>query len=299
MKIVLGPSAKDLGEKIANIVKVESLPVAFKNFPDGESYIRIEGSMRGEEVIIVQTTSPPQDQRLIQLALMADAAKRSGATNVKAVVPYLAYARQDRVFLAGEALSTEAVANMLKAAGVNSLLTFNVHQEKALSRFPFPAKTLSAIPVLAEYFKRRGLEGAFSLAPDDGALYMAEQAEHLLKGGYGFLQKHRDLYTGKVSRDLQTGQVNIEKKSLEVKGKTVVIFDDIISSGGTIVSAARILKKLEAGRIFASCVHPLLIGDAEKRIVDAGVEEIVGTDSVPSAFSKVSLAPLVAKELLG
>jgi ribose-phosphate pyrophosphokinase len=226
----------------------------------------------------------------MQLALMADAAKRSGAKNVKAIVPYLAYARQDKVFLAGEALSAEAVANMLKAAGVDSLLTFNVHQEKVLSRFPFPAKTLSAIPVLAEYFKRRGLEGAFSLAPDDGALYMARQAEQVLKGGYGFLQKLRDLYTG---------QVTIENKSLDVKGKTVVIFDDIISSGGTIVTAVRILKKLEAAKIFASCVHPLLIGDAEKHILGAGVEEIVGTDGVPSAVSKVSLAPLIAKELLG
>jgi ribose-phosphate pyrophosphokinase len=290
MKIVLGPSSKELGEKIADILKAEKLPVAFKSFPDGESYVRIEGSIQGDEAVIVQTTSPPQDQRLIQLALMADAAKRSGARNVKAIVPYLAYARQDKVFLAGEALSTEAVANMLKAAGVDSLLTFNVHQEKVLKRFPFPAKTLSAIPVLAEYFKRRGLKGAFSLAPDDGALYMAREADHVLRGGYGFLQKLRDLYTG---------QVSIEKKSLEVKRKTVVIFDDIISSGGTIVTAARILKKLKASRIFASCVHPLLIGNAEKHILDAGVEEIVGTDSVPSAVSKVSLAPLIAKELLG
>jgi ribose-phosphate pyrophosphokinase len=290
MKIVLGPSSKELGEKIANILRVETLPVAFKSFPDGESYIRIEGSMRRDQVIIVQTTSPPQDQRLVQLALMADAAKRSGATNVKAVVPYLAYARQDKVFLAGEALSIETVANMLKAAGVDSLLTFNVHQERVFSRFPFPAKTLSAIPMLADHFKQRGLEGAFSLAPDDGALYMAQQAEQVLKGGCGFLQKQRDLYTG---------QVSIEKKSLEAKGKTVVIFDDIISSGGTIVRATRILKKLKVARIFASCVHPLLIEDAEKHILDAGVEEIVGTDSVPSAVSKVSLAPLIAKELLG
>lgn len=179
---------------------------------------------------------------------------------------------------------------MLKATGVDSLLTVNVHQEKVLSRFPFPAKTLSAIPLLAEYFKRRGLGGAFSLAPDEGAVYIAKQAEEMLGGGYGFLEKRRDRYTG---------QVSVEKRSLEVSGKTVVIFDDIVSTGGTIVNAVRILKELGAGSIFASCVHPLLVGDAEKRILDAGVEEIVGTDSVPSHVSKVSLAPLIAKELLG
>ncbi len=289
MKIILGPSSKQLGERIADLSKADKVPVAFKNFPDGESYTRLEGRLEEDEAVIVQTTSPPQDSRLIQLALMADAAKRSGARNVKAVVPYMAYARQDKIFLPGEALSIETIANMLNVAGVDSLLTVNVHQEKVLNRFPFPAKTVSAIPLLAEYFKQRGLEGAFALAPDEGAVYIAEQAERVLKGGFGCLEKQRDRYTG---------QVSMEKRSLEVKGKTVVIFDDIISSGGTIVAAAKIVKDLGAERIYASCVHPLLIGDAERRILDAGVEEVVGTDSVPCHVSKVSLASLIAKELL-
>jgi len=290
MKIVLGPSSKQLGEKIADLLKAEEVPVAFKNFPDGESYIRLEGNVQEEEAVIVQTTSPPQDSRLIQLALMADAAKRNGARKIRAVVPYLAYARQDKIFLPGEAMSIEAIANMLRVAGVDNLLTVNVHQEKVLSKFPFPAETVSAIPLLAEYFKQRGLEGAFAVAPDEGATYIAEQAERVLKGGFGCLEKQRDRYTG---------QVSIEKRSLEAKGKTVIIFDDIISSGGTIVAAAKILKELGAEKIYSSCVHPLLIGDAEKRILDAGVEEIVGTDSVPCHVSKVSLAPLIAKKLLG
>ncbi|MGD0029320.1 MAG: ribose-phosphate diphosphokinase [Candidatus Bathyarchaeia archaeon] len=290
MKIVLGPSSKQLGEKIADLLRAEEVPVAFKNFPDGESYVRLEGNVQEEEAVIVQTTSPPQDSRLIQLALMADAAKRNGARKIRAVVPYLAYARQDKIFLPGEALSIEAIANMLRVAGVDNLLTVNVHQEKVLSKFPFPAETVSAIPLLAEYFKHRGFEGAFAVAPDEGATYIAEQAERVLKGGFGCLEKQRDRYTG---------QVSIEKRSLEAKGKTVIIFDDIISSGGTIVAAAKILKELGAEKIYSSCVHPLLIGDAEKRILDAGVEEIVGTDSVPCHVSKVSLAPLIAKKLLG
>lgn len=290
MKIVLGPSSKQLGEKIADLLKAEEVPVAFKNFPDGESYVRLEGNVQEEEAVIVQTTSPPQDSRLIQLALMADAAKRNGARKIRVVVPYLAYARQDKIFLPGEALSIEAIANMLRVAGVDNLLTVNVHQEKVLSKFPFPAETVSAIPLLAEYFKQRGLEGAFTVAPDEGATYIAEQAERVLQGGFGCLEKQRDRYTG---------QVSMEKRSLEAKGKTVIIFDDIISSGGTIVAAAKILKELGAEKIYSSCVHPLLIGDAEKRILDAGVEEIVGTDSVPCHVSKVSLAPLIAKKLLG
>jgi ribose-phosphate pyrophosphokinase len=288
MKVVLGASSKQLGERIAQLLNVPKVPVTFKSFPDGESYIKLEGDVQNEEAVIVQTTSPPQDSRLIQLALMADAAKRNGAKKVRAVVPYLAYARQDKIFLQGEALSIETIANMLKVAGVDSLITVNVHEEKALSKFPFPAKTVSAIPALAEYFKQQHIENAFALAPDKGARYIAQQAQQVLKGGCGYLEKQRDRYTG---------QISIETRLLDVKGKTVIIFDDIISTGGTIIAAAKILKEFGPGAVYAACVHALLIGDAEKRILDAGVKEIIGTDSVPSHVSEVSLAPLIAKQL--
>lgn len=288
MKIILGPASKQLGEKIAELLNVDAVSVAFKNFPDGESYIRLEGKIQNEEAIIVQTTSPPQDARLIQLALMADAAKRSGAKKVTAVVPYLAYARQDRAFLEGEAVSIQTIARMLASAGVDSLLTVNVHQEKILKEFPFPARTISAIPLLAEYFVQKGFAKAFALAPDKGAIHIAEEAKAVLKGECGYLEKHRDRYTG---------QVSVEKKTFDADRKTVIIFDDIISTGGTIIAATKILKEHGAKKVFAACVHPLLVGDAEKRIREAGVEEIIGTDSVPSHVSKVSLAALISKAL--
>lgn len=289
MKIVLGPASTQLGESIANLLSMEKVPVHFKAFPDGENYVRLEGSVQGEDAVIVQTTSPPQDSRLLQLALIADAAKRNGAGRVTAVVPYLSYARQDKVFLQGETVSIELVARMLKTAGVDRLITVNVHQEGILGRFPFPAKTVSAIPLLAEHFRKKGLEEAFALAPDEGAMHIVEEAKKVLGGECGYLDKRRDRYTGLIS---------VEKKSLDVKERPVVIFDDIISTGGTIVAAAKILKELGAGKVYAACAHALLIGDAEKRILEAGVEEVVGTDSVPSRVSKVSLAPLIAAELV-
>ena len=288
MKIILGPASKQLGEKVAAFLSIETVPVVSKTFPDGESYVRLEGEVQNEEVVIVQTTSPPQDSRLIQLALIADAAKINGAKKVMAVVPYLAYARQDKAFLRGEAISIQTIARMLKAAGVDSLITANVHQEKVLGKFPFPAKTFSAIPLLAEYFKQKGFGKAFALAPDKGAIYIAEEAKTVLGGECGYLEKHRDRYTG---------QVSVEKKIFDVKEKSVIIFDDIISTGSTIVAAAKILKELGAGKVYSACVHPVLIGDAEKRIREAGIEEIIGTDSVPSHVSKVSIAPLISKEL--
>jgi ribose-phosphate pyrophosphokinase len=288
MKIVLGPASKELGERIAELTGIETVPVAHKTFPDGENYVRLESSVQDDQVAIVQTTSPPQDSKFMQLAFIADAAKRSGAKRVIAVVPYLAYARQDKIFLQGENVSIETVGNMLAAAGVNELITVNVHQENALAKFPFPARSLSAISLIAEYFVKKGIKKAFALSPDKGAVHIAQQAQQVLGGEYGYLEKQRDRYTGQTS---QTG------KDLNVKGETVIIFDDIISTGGTIVGAAKILRELGAAHVFAACVHALLVGDAEKRILEAGVEEIVGTDSVPSSASKVSLAALISKEL--
>jgi ribose-phosphate pyrophosphokinase len=288
MKIILGPTSKELGEKIAELLNTETVTVAFKKFPDGESYIRLEGRIQDEEATIVQTTCPPQDTAIIQLMLIADAAKRNGAKKVTAVVPYLAYSRQDKAFLQGEPISIETIARALKVAGIDNLITVNVHQENVLAKFPFPAKNLSAIPLLAEYFKQKGFTKSFALAPDKGAIHIAEEARKFLGGEYGYLEKQRDRYTG---------QVSVEKKTFDIKGKRVIIFDDIISTGGTIVAAAKIVKELGVEKVYVACVHPLLVGDAEKRILESGVKEIVGTDSIPSHVSKVTLAPLIRNEL--
>ncbi|MEM3760842.1 MAG: ribose-phosphate diphosphokinase, partial [Candidatus Bathyarchaeia archaeon] len=126
------------------------------------------------------------------------------------------------------------------------------------------------------------------LAPDKGAMHIAEEAKTVLSGECGYLEKQRDRYTG---------QISVEKKTFDVRGKIAIIFDDIISTGGTIVAASKVLKELGAEKVYAACVHSLLIGDAEKRIFEAGVEEIVGTDTVPSHVSKVSIAPLISNEI--
>jgi ribose-phosphate pyrophosphokinase len=290
MKIIPGPASKKLGESIAEVLNVEAVPVFFKTFPDGESYIRFNiDSLQDEDVVIVQTTSPPQDQRLIQLLLMADNALEMKARSITAVVPYFAYSRQDKRFLAGETFSVKTIVKLLENCGINRIITVNAHNPKVLKTFNIPVDDLSAIPLLAEYFRAKGLvENPVSLSLGKKALSVATEADGVLKGGFDYVS---------TRRDVMTGNVMLEEKELQIKNLDVIIFDDVISSGGTMAKAVKLVKEQGAKKVYVACVHPLLVGNAEKRILENGAEEIIGTDSVPSSVSKVSIAPLISKAL--
>ena len=290
MKIIPGPASKQLGERIAELLNAKVVPVFFKTFPDGESYIRFNvESLQNEDVVIVQTTSPPQDQRLIQLLLMADNALDMKARKITAVVPYFAYARQDKRFLPSEAFSVKTIVKLFEDCGVKRIITVNAHNPAVLKTFNIPIEDLSAIPLLAEYFKTKGhVENPVSLSLGKKALSMAIEANNILKGGSDYISTKRDVITGNVT---------LEEKKLPVKNQDVIIFDDIISSGGTMAKAVKLVKEQGARKIYAACVHPLLMGDAQEKIMESGAKEIIGTDSVPSLVSKVSIAPLISEAL--
>lgn len=290
MKIIPGPASKQLGEKIAEVLNVDVVPVVFKTFPDGESYIRFDAeSLQDEDVTIVQTTSPPQDQKLIQLLLMADNALDMEARSIKTVVPYFAYSRQDRRFLPGETFSIKTIVKLLQGCGVDRIISVNAHNPEVLKSFKIPVDDLSAIPLLAEYLKAGGItKKPVSLSLGKKGSSVATEADSVLNGGFDYIS---------TKRDVKTGKVTLEEKKLQVEDHDVVIFDDIISSGGTMARAVNLVKEQGATRVYAACVHPLLIGDAEEKILENGAEDIIGTDTVSSPVSKVSTAPLIAKAL--
>jgi ribose-phosphate pyrophosphokinase len=291
MKIIPGPASKELGETIAELTRAEVVPVHFKTFPDGESYIRFEEeSLQNEDAVIVQTTSPPQDERLVQLLLMADNAQDMKAKSITAVVPYFAYSRQDKRFLPGEAFSVKTVVKMLEDCGVGRIITVNAHNPAVLKMLEIPIEDLSAISLLAEYFKEKGLvRNPLSLSLGKKGVSVAMEADGVLKSGYDYIS---------TKRDVRTGNVTLEDKKLPVKNRDVIVFDDIISSGGTMAKAVKAVKDQGATKVYAACVHPLLTGDSQKRILENGAEEIIGTDCVQSPVSKVSVAPLIAKALI-
>jgi len=288
LTVIPGPASVKLGREIAARIKAKVVPVEFKRFPDGESYIRFDGNVENEDVIIVQTTSPPQNENMIQLLFMVDNAKDMGAKSITAVVPYFAYARQDSRFRPGEALSIKTIVTLLKTCGVSRIIAVNSHNPAILKTLPVPIEDLSAISLLAQHFKKQGFKNAFSLSLGKKGLDMAVEASKELEGKCDYIPTQRDRISGNVT---------IETKPLPVKNIDVVIFDDIISSGGTMIKAVTWVKEQGAKRVYAACVHPLLIGDVKEKILKSGADGIAGTDTVPSSVSVVSVAPLIVQTL--
>jgi ribose-phosphate pyrophosphokinase len=222
--------------------------------------------------------------------LMADNALEMKTKSITVVAPYFAYARQDKRFLPGEAFSVKTIVKLLEDCGVRRIVTVNAHNPSVLKTLRIPIDDLSAIPLLAEYFQVQGLvENPVSLSLGKKALSVAAEADSVLKGGFDYVS---------TKRDVRTGNVTLEDKELRVKNRDVIVFDDIISSGGTMAKAVKLVKDQGARKVYAACVHPLLMGNSEKKILENGAEEIVGTDCVPSRVSKVSVAPLICKALM-
>lgn len=292
MKIVGGPSSLNLARKISEVLNIPLVKVRTKRFPDGEFYFKFEENISGENILVVQSLYPPQDMRAMELFLILHTARDLGADAIKVFVPYLAYSRQDERFLDGECLSASMMAEIIEELGADALYTVDVHNENLLKMYKIPVYNLTASGELARYFAKKDLEDPFIIAPDDEdlAIRRAKHAARVLETEYDALEKRRDRYTGEIVT---------YKKDLRVRERDAIIIDDIISTGKTVANAARILKEQGARRVLVGVSHALLIGDSVGIIMENGVEEIVGTDSVINEYAKVSVAPVLARALKG
>jgi len=290
MIVVPGPASQMLGVEIAKLMKNASIaPVIFKNFPDGELYARIDKDLKGEHVIIVQSTYHPQDHHLMQLYELIDAARSADAKKITVFVPYLAYSRQDKKFLNGEPLSSKIVCKTIENLGANEIYVLDIHSELVLKFFTIQTHNLIALKLFGAYFKTLSLVNPLIIAPDKGALEKAEAAAKIMKTDCTYLEK---------SRDRLTGEITVEIKEINVKNRDLILIDDIISTGGTMVKAIEMAKKQGANKIYAACSHALLIENAKARILQAGAMDIIGTNSVDSECAKISVAPLFVEEFL-
>lgn len=284
MIIIPGPASQILGFKIGKRLNAKVVPLDFKRFPDGEVYIRIDGDIQDEHVAVVQSTFPT-DPHLIELFLLLDTIKDLNASKIIAIVPYLAYARQDKRFRPGEAISIKTIIRLIENIGVDELYTINIHEEAILSEFKMSIVNLSAMSAIGAYLKKYDLKEPYIVSPDQGAEFLAKEVAETLRADVSCCFKKRDHITG---------EIETEAVKLDVKGRDTVIVDDIISTGGTIVNAAKMLKAQGARRVFVGATHALLIQNARTRIMQAQVEEIIGTDTVLNEVSKISVAPLIA-----
>jgi len=285
--VIGGNASKDLAKRIARRLKAPYIEAQTKIFPDGESKITFSSIPKKSIILVVQSTYPPVDTNLLQtLAIISQARKAS--SKIYAIIPYMGYARQDRQFLSGEVVTMSIVAKMLQAVGAKKVIVVDIHSKTALNHFKIPTVNVSAIPELAKYFKKLKIKKPFVVSPDTGGSSRAKKFASLL---------NTDFITLKKSRNRNTGKVQIQSSKVDVRGRDLIVIDDIISTGGSIIKATQFLKKQKCKRVFVACTHGLFVGDAERKIKKAGVSKIISTNTIPRSTSKVDMAGVIAKSI--
>ena len=276
---VIGSGGKQLEDELRRLGG-EVLEVELRKFPDGEKYVRVLGW--AEELTVVSSTFAPQDEKIIELLLIGDALREAGVERLRAVVPYFAYSRQDRVTKEGEPVSVRAIMRIL-GIYYDELYVVDIHNPKTLSYFPGKTVNISPAQAIAEYFAEKLGEGLV-LAPDRGALGRAEAVAETLGLDYSHFEKRR----------ISPTEVQMRPVDVDVEGKNILIVDDIISTGGTMIRAAEILRRLGASKVFVGVTHGVFAEGAIKR-VSRTVDELAVTNTIPTPVSKISIVPEILR----
>ena len=259
-------------------------------FPDGETFVKIEENVRGEDVFVVQSTSPPTNHHLMEMFIMMDALRRASATRITAVLPFYGYARQDRKDQPRVPITAKLVANLLVAAGANRVLTMDLHAQQIQGFFDIPVDHLYAAPVMYDYLKKKKIQDLMVVSPDVGGLKMAHAYSQVLEGGLAIVAKRRKSAT------------EIESMTLigDVKGKNVLMVDDLTETAGTLCTAAGLLKKKGARQILACVSHAILNEIGVERLRKSPIDELITTDTVlRPAIDGLKINTLSVAGLLG
>lgn len=283
LKIFSGSAHPKLAAEIAEFLGVSLGQARLRRFPDSEVSFQIDENIRGTDVFILQPTSSPVDQHLMELMIMTDAFRRSSAARITAVIPYYGYARQDRKDKPRVPISAKLVANVLSASGVNRVLTMDLHKAQIQGFFDIPVDHLFAAPVIVDYLSRQQIEKLTIVAPDAGGAERARAYAKRLGGELAVIDKRRS----------EDGTAEVMNVIGEVDGRTCVIADDIIDTAGTIQKGAQALKAAGASRILACAIHGVLSGPAIERIEKSPIEKLIVTNTVPLGPDKVACQKLV------
>lgn len=285
-----------LADEIAKVIGVELGKCSVTRFSDGEIQINIEESIRGCDVYVIQSTSAPVNENIMELLIMIDALKRASAKTINIVMPYYGYARQDRKARAREPITAKLVANLLETAGATRVITLDLHAPQIQGFFDIPIDHLMGVPILSEHFRNRDLNGDIVIvSPDHGGVTRARKMAERLKAPIAIIDKRRP-------RPNVAEVMNIVG---HIEGKVAILIDDIIDTAGTITLAANALIENGAAEVYACCTHPVLSGPAIERIQNSKIKELVVTNTIElkdekkiAKITSLSVAPLIGEAII-
>jgi len=297
LKVFSGNANKDLFNEIISYLGIPEGKIYVGRFADGEIEVKIEENIRGKDCFIVQPTCPPVNENLMELLVIIDALKRASAARITAVIPYFGYARQDRKSEPRVPITSKLVANLIVAAGANRVLTMDLHAGQIQGFFDIPVDHLFATPVFLDYFNShkdtKNKEDVVVVSPDAGGVERARAFAKRLNTSLAIVDKRRPA----------SNQAEIMNIIGDVKDKVAIVFDDIIDTGGTMLKVVERLKKEGAKKVFAACTHPVLSRDADKKILDSPLQQLVVTNTIPLNNKKnekivvLSVANLLAEAI--
>lgn len=294
IRIFTGNANPQLAKNIAKCLNIPLGNAYVGHFNNGETQVMIDESVRGKEVFIVQPTCQPVNDSLMELLIMIDACKRASAKNIAVVIPYYAYARQDRKTRGREPISAKLVADLLTRAGASRVITMDLHAGQIQGFFDIPLDNLLGVPILSDYIETKGLKDIVVVSPDLGGVTRARQLADRLEAPIAIIEKRRPM----------PGVAEVMNLIGSIEGKTAVIMDDIVDTAGSLVEGAKALGKFGAKEVYACCTHAILSDPAIARVEASNIKELIITDTIPLAEEKksskikiLSVAPVFAEAI--